>query len=168
MNTQLISERDFHYMQHALELAWQAYRHDEVPIGALVVNSQGVIIGRGYNQIERKKSQLAHAELEAIAQATAAVGDWRLEGSTIYVTIEPCNMCFESIRLSRLDRLVYGAASPRFGYQLDKDVRAKVYKKNMSVYSGIYAADAQKLITDFFQKQREKKSGCKIRGSEKN
>jgi tRNA(adenine34) deaminase len=148
---------DHIYMKQALTLAQQAYTLDEVPIGALIVNAQGEIIGRGYNQVEQQKSQLAHAEMLAIAQATAAIGDWRLEGCIIYVTLEPCSMCFSAIQLSRIEKLVYGADSPRFGYQLDKIVTAGVYKKDVIICRGIYADQAQELVQRFFKKQRKKK-----------
>jgi tRNA(adenine34) deaminase len=152
---------DHIFMQEALELAQQAATENEVPIGAIVVDAQGTVIGRGANKVEQCKSQLAHAELLAIAQASKTIGDWRLDGCTIYVTLEPCTMCFGCIRLSRLARLVYAAQSPRFGYQLDNIVTGGVYKKDIKIDSGIGEGQAQQLVKQFFQKQRKKKGEYK-------
>lgn len=161
---------DFHrtYMAKAVDLAKKAAACNEVPIGALVVDSDGIIIGQGYNQVEQKKSQLAHAELRAIAQATKIKGDWRLDGCTLYVTIEPCSMCFGAIMQSRLSAIVYGADSPRFGYQLDNIPVARVYKKNITIWSGVHAKEAKGLLQDFFQIKRKKKGECKVTESQKN
>ncbi len=156
-----------HFMKEALSLAHMAFEQDEVPIGALIVDANGVIIGRGFNHVETSKSQLAHAELIAIAQASATRNDWRLEGCTIYVTIEPCSMCFSAIQLSRMAAVVYGAHSPRFGYQLDKIAMGGVYKKDIKTYSGLFADEAQGLVKQFFKKQR-KLGECKITGLEKD
>jgi tRNA(adenine34) deaminase len=153
---------DYPYMHEALMLAKAAASQDEVPIGAIVVDKAGDIIGRGYNTVEGSKSQLAHAEIQAIKQATEYLGDWRLDGCTLYVTIAPCTMCFGLIKLSRLDRLVYGAQSPRFGCQLDKVATSSVYKRTMIISSGIYQDEAQTLLKQFFQKQRKKKGEYKI------
>jgi tRNA(adenine34) deaminase len=145
------------YMQQALELAKQSAAEDEVPVGAIIIDEQGVVIGQGANGVEKCKSQLAHAELLAIAQATKERNDWRLDGCALYVTLEPCAMCFGAIRLSRISRLVYGAQSPRFGYQLDKIASGGVYKKDMMIEGGVCADQAQQLVKLFFQKQRKKK-----------
>ncbi len=106
-------------MRQALKLAQKAAVIDEVPIGALVVNEQGVILGRGYNMVEKLCTQTAHAELRALTQAGKKVGDWRLNGCWLYVTLQPCAMCLNSIKLSRIQGVVYGAESPLFGYHLD-------------------------------------------------
>lgn len=154
--------QDISYMQEALALAQEAAARDEVPIGAIVIDAAGTIIGRGFNTVEGSKSQLAHAEMQAIAAATAHTGDWRLDGCTLYVTIAPCTMCFGLIKLSRLDRLVYGAQSPRFGCQLDKVATSSVYKRTMIISSGVCQDEAQALMKQFFQKQRKKKGEYKI------
>jgi tRNA(adenine34) deaminase len=138
------------FMNEALEYARQAASQQEVPIGAVVVDAQGNIIGRGYNQVEGRKSQLAHAEIEAITQATQAIGDWRLDGCTLYVTLEPCKMCMGLIQLSRLDRVVYGADSPRFGHS---DQHPTIYKEVL-VEKGVRADEAKQLLQDFFKKRR--------------
>ena len=142
-------------MKKALVLAQKAYDNNEVPIGAIVVDSDGKIIGRGYNQTEKKKSQLAHAELQAISQAVKKTGDWRLDGCTMYVTLEPCGMCFHAIGISRISRLVYGAGSPLFGYHLDKNDGVQIYKKHTKdILRGVCKESSQRLLKAFFKKQR--------------
>ncbi len=163
MNEKEATHSDYLFMTEALTLAKQAAAQNEVPIGAIVVDVNGTIIGRGSNKVEQQKSQVAHAEIEAIAQATAMSNDWRLDGCTIYITIEPCSMCFSLIKLSRLKKVVFGAPSPRFGYQLDKVATGAVYKNDVVICSGIYADAARKLIRQFFQKQRKKKVSTKSR-----
>ncbi len=155
MNELLPTTSDHHFMNEALALAREAYDHNEVPIGAIIVDAHGSVIGRGFNKVEQEKSQLAHAELRAISQATAHRNDWRLDGCTIYVTLEPCSMCFSAIQLSRIATVVYGADSPRFGYQLDKIAMGGVYKKDIKTYSGLGADEAQKLVKQFFKNQRK-------------
>ena len=145
------------YMQEALALARMAFDCNEVPIGAVVIAGNGTIIGRGYNQVEGQKSQCAHAEMIAITQAASAIGDWRLDGCALYVTLEPCSMCYSLIRRSRIQTLVFGASSPRFGYQLDNVATSSVYKNDVRVVSGVCASQAQQLLKQFFQMQRMKK-----------
>jgi len=152
---------DEYYMQKALELAQQAATHNEVPIGAVVVDQTGAIIGHGYNQVESKKVQIAHAEIIAITEAAQTVGDWRLDGCRIYVTLEPCVMCMGLIQLSRLHRVIYAIESPRFGYQLDNRAISSVYKKDVYVEQGICAEEAQQILKQFFQQKRKKKDECK-------
>lgn len=167
MNEAIESKTHSDYMRQAMVLAQQAYTHDEVPIGALIVDADGTIIGRGFNRVEQTKSQLAHAELIAIAQATAYRNDWRLDGCTLYVTLEPCSMCFSALQLSRIATVVYGANSPRFGYHLDKIAMGGVYKKDIKTYSGVHADQAQELVKQFFKKQR-KIGECEITRLEKD
>lgn len=139
------------FMNQALELARQAAVENEVPIGAIVVDPQGEIIGRGYNQVEGQKSQLAHAEIAAINQATRALNNWRLDGCRLYVTLEPCKMCMGLIQLSRLDRVTYGADSPRFGHT---DPSSTIYKE-VAIQKGVNADEARHLLQQFFQKRRD-------------
>lgn len=102
------------FMGRALAEARAAAEEGEVPVGAVVVRD-GRVIGRGHNQREILRDPTAHAEMIAITAAAEAVGDWRLEGCTLYVTLEPCAMCAGAVVLARLDRLVYGAADPKAG-----------------------------------------------------
>ena len=103
-----------HYMRQALALAEEAARAGEVPVGCVIVR-EGVVVGRGRNRREEKNSALSHAEIEAIAQANAALGSWRLDGCQLYVTLEPCPMCAGAILNARLDRVWFGARDPAMG-----------------------------------------------------
>lgn len=106
-----------YYMHQAIKQAEKAHQKEEVPIGAVVVDKQGNIIGRGYNKMEATKCQTGHAEIIAIQKACKKINDWRLDNCTIYVTLEPCTMCFGLIQLSRIERIVFGASSPLFGFK---------------------------------------------------
>lgn len=106
---------DEEYMTKALELAARAYELGECPVGAVVVDPDGKIIGEGYNLREQLQSPTAHAEILAIEQAAKALGSWRLTGCTLYVTLEPCPMCVGAVMNSRLKRLVYGAFDDKNG-----------------------------------------------------
>lgn len=151
-------EQDQRYMSKALAYAHTAYAADEVPIGAVVVDDTGAIIGRGYNRVEALKTQMAHAEMRAIAAATKKRNDWRLEGCWLYVTLEPCTMCMGLAQLSRLDGVVFGAPSPLFGYRLDNSADNWIYKKDaVQVIEGVCAAQAAELLKKFFQKQRKRR-----------
>jgi tRNA(adenine34) deaminase len=158
-------DRDNEFMHHALAYAQQAYAADEVPVGAVVVDGHGVIIGHGYNQVEALKTQTAHAEMRAIVAATHARNDWRLDGCWLYVTLEPCTMCMGLITVSRMAGVVFGAASPLFGYRLDNDGDNWLYKKIVRSYApdavqtieGIGAEQAAQLLKDFFKKQRKRR-----------
>src|SRR5712691_2914083 len=105
---------DAHYMREALRLAEKARKADEVPVGCVVVRA-GKIIGRAYNQVEMLKDATAHAEMLALTQAEAAVGDWRLTDCDLYVTKEPCVMCAGALVHVRMRRVVFGCADPRGG-----------------------------------------------------
>ena len=151
-------ERDQQYMNQALIYAHKAYKQNEVPIGALVVDGNGVIIGRGYNRVEALHSQTAHAEMRAIAAATKKRNDWRLAGCWLYVTLEPCSMCMGLITLSRLQGVVFGASSPLFGYRLDNDAGNSIYKIDaVHTIEGVGAVQAAELLKKFFQKQRKRR-----------
>ncbi|MGN1340018.1 MAG: tRNA adenosine(34) deaminase TadA [Oscillospiraceae bacterium] len=106
---------DEEYMTKALELAAKAYELGECPVGAIVVDPEGKIIGEGYNLREQLQSPTAHAEILAIEQAAKALGSWRLTDCTLYVTLEPCPMCAGAVMNSRLKRLVYGAFDDKNG-----------------------------------------------------
>lgn len=108
------SRNDELFMREALRLAEIAAAADEVPIGAVAVKD-GEILARAWNQVEQRKDATAHAELLALAAASETVGDWRLDGVTLYVTKEPCAMCAGALVNTRVDRVVYGMADPRSG-----------------------------------------------------
>jgi tRNA(adenine34) deaminase len=144
-----------YYMHKALALAQKAFTLDEVPIGALVVAPDGAIIGQGFNEIEQRHQQNAHAEVLAINEANLFLNDWRLEGCWLYVTLEPCVMCMTLVKLSRMDGVVYGASSPLFGYSLNNEEILPLYKKkSLHIISGIMKDNATSVLRQFFQNKR--------------
>ena len=147
-------EKDAGFMDEALAEAGKAYAIDEVPIGAVVVNAEGEIVARAYNSVERDCTQRAHAESLAIERAGKNLGDWRLNGHWLYVTLEPCSMCMGLVKLSRLAGVVYGAASPLFGFHLDNQESLWVYKKDViKVIEGVKVNEAAELLKKFFHMQ---------------
>jgi tRNA(adenine34) deaminase len=149
------SKNDLYYMQQALEQAQKALGCDEVPIGAIVVDAQGTIIGRGYNQVSRRSQQSAHAEMIAINKASKKIKDWRLNGATMYSTLEPCLMCMGLIQLSRVDKVVFGARSHLFGFRLDKAGEIRLYNKDIEIVEGVLAAEAIEILQRFFKQKRK-------------
>lgn len=150
-------EKDAHFMKHALVQAQNAFDMGEVPIGAVVVDANGIIIGSGFNQVEKQHTQCAHAEVIAITQAGQAIGDWRLGGCWLYVTLEPCSMCMALIRLSRLQGMVFGADSPLFSHRLDKADLVSVYNKDpLLTVQGVYKEESRALLKQFFKQKRKK------------
>jgi len=157
---------DESYMGEALAEAHKALEADEVPIGAIIVSQNGEVIARGYNCVETQKCQLAHAELQAVKEATRVLGDWRLEGCTLFVTLEPCAMCYYALRASRIRKIVFGADSPVFGFHLDKDNFISVYNLDaLFVLGGVRKQESEGLLKQFFQLKR-KKSEVKERAGE--
>lgn len=149
------------YMQLALHQAKLAFKHKEVPIGAIIVDASGMILSRAFNRVETSKCQTSHAEIISIQRACKKKGDWRLNGCTLYVTLEPCLMCLGLIQLSRLDKVVFGAESPLFGSGIlnkhnDSNL-VKKYAKNMEVEGGVCVEECTKLLQEFFCGQRKKK-----------
>ncbi len=142
-------------MQAALDQARQAERLGDVPIGAVVARGDE-ILARAYNRRILDADPTAHAEMLAIRAAAAALGDWRLAGCTLAVTLEPCPMCAGAIVLARLDRLVYGAADPKAGavrtlYEICTDERLN---HRVEVVAGVRADECGALLTEFFRRQR--------------
>ncbi len=143
-------------MAKALELAVDAMERGEVPIGCLIVK-EGRVIGKGYNQVETLKDATAHAEIIAITAASDALENWRLEGATLYVTLEPCPMCAGAILNSRIQRVVYGCADLRLGAC---DTHFKILENNpinreVAVQGGVIAEDCRHLLQYFFKTRRE-------------
>ena len=142
------------YMQMALELAREAAAEGEVPVGCVIVRGDQVV-GRGRNRREREKTALAHAEIEAIAEACRNLGGWRLWDCTLYVTLEPCAMCAGAILNARIPLVVYGASDKKFGA-----VRSvcPLFDQNFNhhpqVEAGIMEEECAALMTDFFQNLR--------------
>ena len=141
-------------MQKALMQAKVSLSKDEVPVGAIIVDKNGHIIARGHNTMEASGCQTGHAEVHAIERACKKVGDWRLDGHIMYVTLEPCLMCFGLIKLSRLKRLVYGATSPLFGAGIDSKDAFPVYKKGLEIEGGVCSQESAALLKEFFKHRR--------------
>lgn len=149
------------FMRLALGEAQAAFNEDEVPIGAVVVldNPAGggpQVIGSAHNMREQLHDPTAHAEMLAITQAAAALGDWRLERCTLYVTLEPCPMCAGAMVLARIPRVVYGAADPKAGaahtlFRLLDDARLN---HRAEVVPGILATDCGAILSQFFEQKR--------------
>lgn len=144
------------YMKTALALANEAYRHGEVPIGAVVVrHSTGEIIGRGCNRRETDKNALAHAEIIAINEACKTLGGWRLPDCDIYVTLEPCPMCCGAIINSRISRVIYGAVDPKAGSAHSViNLFGLEYNHRPEVTGGIMEKDCADLLSSFFKNLR--------------
>ena len=143
-------------MRAALEEARRALDSGDVPIGAVVLDAAGEVIGRGHNVRERDGDPTGHAELVAVREAAAAVGEWRLAGCTLVVTLEPCTMCAGAIVLSRLDRLVFGAFDPKAGAvgSLWDVVRDRRLNHRPEVVPGVLRDECSALLDDFFAHQR--------------
>ena len=143
-----------YYMSQALELAREAADAGEVPVGCVIVRD-GAVIGRGRNRREEKQAVCSHAEMEAMAQANAALGSWRLDGCALYVTLEPCPMCAGAIINSRIRRVVYGAADTKAGCCGSvTDLFAMPFNHHPVVEQGLRAEEAQELLQTFFKDLR--------------
>lgn len=154
------AKQDAYFMDVALAQARRALLHDEVPIGAVVVNQYGHIIGRGYNRVEHTHTQTAHAEMRALTAAAKKQNDWRLIGCWLYVTLEPCVMCMGLARISRLAGVVYATTSPLFGYRLDNASDSPVYKRDvLIIVDGVGAQRSAAMLKEFFRKKRNIKGG---------
>ena len=145
---------DFAYMDEALALATQAAAEGEVPVGCVIVRGDQ-IVGRGRNRRETAKTALGHAEIEAIADACANLGGWRLWDCTLYVTLEPCPMCAGAIINARIPRVVYGAADQKAGSCGSVcDLFAMDYNHHPQVVSGVREEECAALLQRFFQELR--------------
>ena len=143
-------------MQQALALANQAATFDDVPVGALVVNNQGELIGVGENLREKNNDPTAHAEIVAIKNAAQKIGNWRLDDLTMVVTLEPCAMCAGAIVQTRMKRLVFGAFDEKAGavgsiWDVIRDARAL---RKIEVISGVLEKECAQVLTNFFKGKR--------------
>ncbi len=143
-------------MYAALQEAQKALDYNEVPIGAIVVKDD-ILIGKGFNQVEKLKDATAHAEMIALTAAANHLNNWRLEGCSIYVTLEPCIMCTGALLASRVSELYFATFDPKFGacgslYNLAEDAKSN---HKLKVYSGIYADESRNLLNQFFGKIRK-------------
>ena len=145
---------DIRFMEEALALAREAADAGEVPVGCVIVR-KGEIVGRGRNRREEGKSALAHAEIEAISQACANLGGWRLWECTLYVTLEPCPMCAGAIINARIPRVVYGASDKKCGAAGSVcSLFSMAFNHHPEVESGILEEECAALLTEFFQMLR--------------
>lgn len=144
------------WMQRALDEAALAAAAGDVPIGAVVVDPDGVVIGRGHNLREATSDPTAHAEVVALRQAGAGRASWRLDGCSLVVTLEPCTMCAGAAVLARLDRVVYGAVDPKAGAvgSLWDVVRDRRLNHRPEVVSGVLADECGELLRDWFATKR--------------
>jgi len=150
---------DLFFMQEAIKEAKKALKFNEIPVGAVIVKD-GKIIARAFNRRDIDNSPFAHAEMLAILEASQKLGSWRLDGCTIYVTLEPCPMCAGAISQCRIKRLVYGARDAKAGaagtlYDIPRDSR---FAHKCSVTATILDKECKKMLADFFLQKRQSKN----------
>ncbi len=143
-------------MREALAEAAKAADHGDVPVGAVLLDAQGSVVRRAHNRREDLGDATAHAEMLVISERSRELGEWRLEGHTLVVTLEPCAMCAMAAVWARLDRIVYGAADPKAGaawslFNIPQDERLN---HHVDLESGVLAAECAELIADFFASRR--------------
>ena len=145
------------WMEEALTLAEEAGREGEIPIGAVIADREGRVVGRGRNRRE-SGDPLGHAELIAIAEAARMIGDWRLEGTTMVVTLEPCAMCAGALVNARVERLIFGAYDPKAGFcgSLGNLVQDSRLNHRLEVIGGFEEERARLLLQRFFQELRKR------------
>ena len=151
---------DEYFMLEALRMARKAVKADEVPVGAVVVR-EGKIIGRAYNQVELLKDATAHAEMLAVTQAEAAVGDWRLTDCDLYVTKEPCAMCAGALVHTRVRRVIFGCADPVAGAagSVINLLQMSTLNHRCDIASGVLENECAAILRDFFRERRGARSG---------
>lgn len=145
------------YMKQAIKLAGKAAELGEVPIGC-VIEYQGKVIGRGYNRRTTDKSTLAHAEIIAIKKACKKMGDWRLEDCTMYVTLEPCQMCAGAIVQARVKKVVIGCMNPKAGCagSILNVLQMEEFNHQVEIERGVLEEECSRMLTDFFKSLRKR------------
>ena len=148
---------DEKYMKAAIKEARKAEKLGEVPIGCVIVYNDK-IIGRGYNRRKTDKNTLSHAELTAIKKASKYIGDWRLEGCTLYVTLEPCQMCAGAIVQGRVDKVVIGCMSPKSGCagSIINILQMSEFNHQVEIEKGVLEDECSNMLSEFFMELREK------------
>ncbi len=152
-------------MKEAIRQAKKAGKLDEVPIGCVIVRD-GKIIARGYNRRNTEKSTLAHAEIQAIRKASKVVGDWRLEDCTMYITLEPCQMCAGAIVQARIPKVVIGSRNPKAGCAgsvLDL-LHVPAFNHQVELEEGVLQEECSEMLTSFFRELRKKKKEAAQKG----
>ena len=144
------------WMRAALEEASAALEHDDVPVGCVIVDAEGIELARAHNARERDTDPTAHAEVIALRDAAGKLGTWRLERATVYVTLEPCAMCAGAMVLARVQRLVYGATDPKAGAtgSLFNIVQDERLNHRLDVTRGVLADESSELLKTFFKTKR--------------
>lgn len=155
----MTENRDEFWMRHALDLALRAqHQDDEIPVGAVIVSAEGELLGEGWNRNISESDPTAHAEVVAMRNAGAKVGNYRLLGTTLYVTLEPCPMCAMAMIHARVGRVVFGASDPKTGaagsvFDLLGDPR---HNHRVEVQGGVLAEEASQRLTNYFRAKRGK------------
>lgn len=149
-------ESHLKWLEKALELAQQAAREDEVPVGAVIIDAQGNVVGEGYNLREQDQNPVAHAEVLAIQNAARKLESWRLSGCTLYVTLEPCPMCLAACQQARLNAVFYGARDLKggalsLGYELHQDKR---FNHRFPV-TQVESPECGAILSEFFSRKRK-------------
>ena len=149
--------KDEKYMKMAVKLAKKAASMGEVPIGCVIVYEDRVI-GRGYNRRKTDKNTLSHAEITAIRKASRVIGDWRLEGCTMFVTLEPCQMCAGAIVQARMDRVVIATMSPKSGCagSILNLLQMEEFNHQVEITKGVLADECSAMLSDFFTDLRKR------------
>lgn len=160
--TQMTQEEK--YMKEALNQAKKAFQLGEVPIGCVIVYKDK-IIGRGYNRRNTDKNTLSHAEIKAIKKASKKLGDWRLEGCTMYVTLEPCQMCSGAIVQSRMDKIVIGCMNPKAGCagSILNLLQMSEFNHQVECETGVLKEACSQILKDFFKRLREENKRKKLK-----
>lgn len=160
-------DKDSIYMKEALKQARKAYKIKEVPIGCVIVH-EDKIIARGYNKRNTKKNTLAHAEILAINKASKVLGDWRLEDCTMYITLEPCQMCAGAIVQARVKRVVIGSMNPKAGCggSILNLLEMEQFNHQVEVERGVLEEECSTMMSQFFKELREEKKLMKVKGQE--
>jgi len=155
---------DEKFMREAIRQAKKAYALDEVPIGCVIVY-EGKIIARGYNRRNTDKNTLSHAELIAIKKASRKLGDWRLEGCTMYITLEPCQMCAGAMVQARVTEAVIGSMNPKAGCagSVLNILEIEWFNHQVNVRRGVMEEECSRMLSGFFRELREKKKAEKNR-----
>lgn len=143
------------YMRLALEEARQARKTGDVPVGCVIVDRDGRIVGRGRNRREQRQNAVRHAEIEAIEAACESIGSWRLDGCALYVTLEPCPMCAGAVINARISTVVYGAKEPRTGACGSVlNLFEERFGHRPAIYGGVLAEECAGLLREFFDALR--------------
>lgn len=161
-NKNIMTEHE-RFMKEAIRQAKKAKALDEVPIGCVIVH-EGKIIARGYNRRNTDKNTLSHAELNAIRKASKKLGDWRLEGCTMYVTLEPCQMCAGALVQSRIDEVMIACMNPKAGCagSVINILEMEGFNHKVKVSKGILEEECSQMLSEFFRELREKKKALKM------